>query len=155
MPDSFADVLIERNGIVETAAARMRRGREETIISRMTAIDIRMGDAAENGEIAAMLLQDFNVRRKGVIAPGILWEEVLGQEAEIIADGEHAPGFGGSGAWCSRVVGSPGKSGNHGIEQRQRKHDSGAAQEGAAGQSALDRDVYGGMLHTLIICSGT
>ena len=39
MPDALADVLVERNGIAKTGAARMRRGCEKTIVRRMSSTE--------------------------------------------------------------------------------------------------------------------
>ena len=76
MADAFGDVLVKRNGVAETRTARMRRGGEKADVRRMPAIDVRMRDAAENGEIIAMLLEDLKVGREGVIASGFLREEI-------------------------------------------------------------------------------
>jgi hypothetical protein len=55
MADALANVLIERNSVLEPRAARMRRRRQNAIVRRMTAINIRMTNATENSEIVAML----------------------------------------------------------------------------------------------------
>jgi hypothetical protein len=115
MADAFSDVLIERNRVAETSAARMRRGGEEAVIGGMAAIDIGMGNAAENGEIVAMLAEQFEVRRKLVIGAGIFREEMFREQAEIVTDAEHAARLA-----AGSLVGSPlndgGKSGTHSIE---------------------------------------
>jgi hypothetical protein len=60
--DAFRDVLVEGDGVAETAAARVRGRREEAIVRRVAAIDIRVRDAAEDGEVVAVLLQEIEVR---------------------------------------------------------------------------------------------
>src|SRR5205814_1991662 len=64
VPDALGDVLIQRDGVAKTAAARMRRSREEAIVRRMSAIDVGMGDAAEDREIVAVLLEQFEIWRE-------------------------------------------------------------------------------------------
>src|SRR5205809_6698376 len=89
MPDAFADVLVERDGVAETGAARMRRSGEKTIVRRMPAVHVGMPHAAEHGEIVAMLLEHFEVRRQRVIAPAFLGKEMFRQQTEIVADAKH------------------------------------------------------------------
>ena len=86
--DAFGDVLVERDGVAEAAAARMRRGGEEAVVRRMPAVHVGMRHAAEHGEIVAMLLEQFEVGRQRVIAPALLREEMFRQQAEVVADAE-------------------------------------------------------------------
>src|SRR2546428_4425688 len=88
MPEALADVWVERNGVAESAAARMRRRREETVVRRVPAIHVGMRHAAEDREVVAMLLENFQIRRQWVIAPGLLREELVWQQTEIVADAE-------------------------------------------------------------------
>ena len=87
--DALGDVLVERDGVAKRAAARVRRAGEEADVGRVAAIDVGMRHAAEDGEVFAMLLQQLQVRRGRVVAAGAGWQEVLAQQAEIVADGEH------------------------------------------------------------------
>ena len=57
MPICSRDVLVERDGVAKRAAARMRRGGEEADVRRVPAIDVRMRDAAEDGEVVAVRLR--------------------------------------------------------------------------------------------------
>ena len=41
----------------------MRRGGEEANVGRMSAIDVRMGDAGEDAEVLAMILQELEIGR--------------------------------------------------------------------------------------------
>src|SRR5439155_3755369 len=93
MPDALADVLVERDGVAETGAARMWRGREKAVVRRMPAVHVRMPHAAEDGEIIAMLLEHFEVRRQRIIAPALLRKELFRQKTEIVADAKHPTRF--------------------------------------------------------------
>src|SRR5205807_3726467 len=89
MSDALADVLVERDGVAETGAARMGRGREKTIVRRMPAVHVGMPHAAEHREIVAIFLEHFEVRRQRIIAPAFLWEKMFRQQTEVVADAEH------------------------------------------------------------------
>src|SRR5262249_8227881 len=91
MADPFGDELVERDRVAEAAAGGMWRCRQKTNIRRVTAIDIRVPHAAEDGEVIAMLLQRFQVWRKRVIPATVLREELAGQHAQVVADGKHPP----------------------------------------------------------------
>jgi len=93
VPDAFADVLVERDGVPEPGTSGVRRGCEKAIICRMAAIDIWVGDATENGEIVAMILQSFEVGRQRVTSTAFLWKELFWQEPKIITDAKHATRF--------------------------------------------------------------
>jgi hypothetical protein len=90
----------------------------------VAAIDVGMRDAGEDGEVVAMSLEILEAGREGVIAAFGLGEEVIGEEAEVVADGDHAAGFGSGGFG--------GSLGAHGVEPRESKGDAGAAEKGAA-----------------------
>ena len=81
MPDALGDVLVERDGVAEAAAARMRRGGEEAVVRRMPAVHVRMRHAAEDGQVVAVRLQVLQIRRQRVAAAGLLGEEPVGQQA--------------------------------------------------------------------------
>src|SRR5438445_7709948 len=102
MPDALADVLVQRDGVAETAAARMRRGREEAVVRRMAAIHVGMRHAAEDREIVAMLLEDSQIRRQWVITPVLLREEMFGQQTKVVADAEEPARLA---TWC-RISGN-------------------------------------------------
>ena len=61
VPDAFADVLVQGNGVAETAAARMRGRSQETIVRRMAAVHVGMRHAAEHGEIVPVRLEHFQI----------------------------------------------------------------------------------------------
>src|SRR5687768_5526940 len=90
MANALANVLVQGNGVAEAGAARMRRGGEEAIVRGMAAINIRVGDAAENREVAAMLVQQFEVGRQWILAAPGFREEMFRQQSEVIANAEHA-----------------------------------------------------------------
>ena len=85
----------------------MGRGGEETDVGRMTTVDVWVRDTAEDGEIIAVFLKEFEIRRRRVIAASAFGEKVLRQQSEIVADGEHS----------ARRVGSRGL-----LRARERKH---------------------------------
>ena len=68
MADLLRGELIERNGVAETAAAGMRRGGEEAVVRRMTAVHVGMRHAAEDGELVPMITQQIQVGGGGVVA---------------------------------------------------------------------------------------
>ena len=57
--DLLGDVLVERDGVAKRTATRMRRGRKETYIGGVPAIDVGVRDPAKNTEIGAMVLKIF------------------------------------------------------------------------------------------------
>lgn len=63
--DSFGDVLVERNRVAEGAAGRMRGRGEETDVRRVASVDVGMGDAEEDGEVLAEVLEDFQIASSG------------------------------------------------------------------------------------------
>ena len=62
MTNALGDMLVEGDGITEAATARVRGRRQEAVIGRVAAIDIRVRDAAEDGKVLAVLLQKIEVR---------------------------------------------------------------------------------------------
>ena len=120
--------------------------RSEADVGRMTAVDIGVRNAGKNGEVLAVLLENFKVGRGRVVAARIGGEELSGQKAEVVADAEHA----------ARDTGSlrAGSNGHHRVEKRQGKADTHATQQ----RAARDRAVYVssrsvGFQH--VICTGT
>ena len=69
----------------------MRGGGEEADVGGVAAVDVRVRDAAEDAEVVAMRHQVPKVRRRRVVAPGAGREELVTQEAEVVADAEHPP----------------------------------------------------------------
>jgi len=59
--DVLRGILVERDGVAEAAIAGVRGGGEEAVVGRMPAIHERMGDAAEDGEVIAVLLDRLEV----------------------------------------------------------------------------------------------
>ena len=111
--DAFGDVLVERDGVAERTAGRVRGGRQEADVGRVAAIHVGMRDAGEDGEVLAVLLEDLEVVRGRVVAAGVGGEELTGQQAEVVADGEHAARRGGG----LRA----GRGGSHRVQKRQRQ----------------------------------
>lgn len=103
--DLLGDLLIERDGVAEGAAAGVRRGREKADVGGVAAIDVGMRDTAEDGEVLAVFLEVLQIGRGGVVAAGFFREEEVCQQAEIIADAEEAAGLFGIGGWL-RVGGT-------------------------------------------------
>src|ERR1044071_331091 len=99
----------------------MRRCRQKTDIGRMTAIDIRMRDSRQDGEVSAVILEDLEVARRSVVSPCVSREELSGQQTKIIADAEHT----------ARLCGNLGvrRERSHRVEQRQRQAYADAAKQ--------------------------
>src|ERR1700687_2415253 len=123
MADALGDILVERDGVAKAAAARMRRGGEEAIVRGMSAIDVRMRNAAEDGEVVAVFFEVLEIRRQRVIAPALLWEKLTRQQAEVVADAEHPPRFS---AWrgAGGTLRYRGENGGHRLQHRQGKQDA-------------------------------
>ena len=134
--DALGHELVEGDRIAEAAAARMRSRGQEAVVGRVAAIDIRMGDAREDAEVVAMRLQELEIRRRLVVLTLARREEVVRDEAEVVADAQHAPGLGGG-------RGGRREGRGHGVEHRQGQQHAGAGQEAAAGDGALERDEGG------------
>ena len=124
MTNAFGYVLVERDGVAKARTAGMGRCSEKADVGRMSTIDIGMGDSAKNGEVVAMGFERLQVRRKGVIRPRIFWEEMFGEESQVVADAEYAlRGWGGiSGRKCRA----------HGLEHGEGKACADSANEAAA-----------------------
>lgn len=144
MPDPLADVLVERDGVSEPAAPGMGRGGEETVVGRMPAIDLRMRYAAEYGEIIPVLLQQLEVGGEGVSLAFFLGEEVLGQQAEVVADAEHPAGL-PSRDGCGRGFGGASEDRGHGVQQGQGEGNTRATEELAPRERATGG--YEGAVH--------
>ena len=140
--DLFGDVLVEGDGIAKRTTAGMRRGGEETDVRRVAAIDVRMGDAAENAEIVAMRREALEVGREGVVTTGVRGEELIGEEAKIVADAEHPARLRVRSGRCAAGRGA-GEGWEHRVEEGQRHDDAGAAEKMPAGDGALGGDVGG------------
>ena len=142
MPDAFADVLVERDGVLEPRAARVRRGREETVVRRMPAIDFRMRHAAEHRKAIPMFLQRFEVRRQRIAASAFLGEEMFRQQAEVIADAEH-PARLSARRHASRRLRHGREYRRHRVQQRQGEEDARATKKLAARERRPGRDERG------------
>jgi hypothetical protein len=118
MPDALADVLVERDGVAEACAARMRCGGEKAIVRGMSAIHVRMPHAAEDRKIVAVVLQQFEVRRERVVAATVLREEIFRQQTEVIADAKEAARFSAGRRVGSDAFGHGCKNRRHRIQQR-------------------------------------
>ena len=81
-----------------------------------------------------MFLEMLEVGRGRVAAARRGGEELVGEEAEVVADGEHAARRLGRGRL--------GEDGRHGIEEREGERDAGAAEEPAAGHGPARGDVW-------------
>ena len=124
MADALRRELVKGDRIAEAATARMRRGGEEAVVSRVAAIHIRMRDTTKDGEIIAVRLEHFQVRRELVAATGgsLSREEFFRQQAEVVAHAEEA-------AWRLLFSSGAGKRGLHGLQQRQRHADARGTQK--------------------------
>src|SRR6266487_4479272 len=142
MPDALADVLVERDGVAEAAAARMRRGREEAVVCRMPPIHVGMRHTAENGEIVAMFLENFQIRRQWVIAPALLREELFGQQTKVVADAEEPARLAAGGRISGNTFRHGGKGRRHGIQHRQREQNTRSTEELAPRECGLGRNEW-------------
>ena len=70
----------------------MWRGSQETDVGRMSTVHVRMGNAGENGEVVAVILQEFEIRRRCVIPTISFGKKMFRQQAQIVANGEHSAG---------------------------------------------------------------
>ena len=64
VPIRLGDELVERDRVAEPAAARVRGRGQEADVRRMPAVHVRVRDAAEHGEVVAVLAQGLQVRRR-------------------------------------------------------------------------------------------
>src|SRR6185369_770013 len=93
-------------------------GGEERLLRLVESIDLRMGDAGEDREVAPEVLQDLEVRRQGVLLPRLLLKELLREDALVGLDRNHPA--------RNLAPGRPGQA----LEPRKRERRPGAAQEG-------------------------
>src|ERR1043166_8596309 len=84
-------MLVERNRVSERTAAGMRRGGEETDVSRMPAVHVGMRYAAENTEVLAVFLQPLEIRRGLILCARPRREKLIRKQTEIVADAEQSP----------------------------------------------------------------
>ena len=132
--DLLGDVLIERDGIAEGAAAGMGRGGQEADVGGMSAIHVGMRDAGEDAEIVAVLLEEFQVGRRDVVAACAGGKELIGEQSQVVADGEHAARCGAGREGRRRLLRLR-ERGRHGIEEGEGEGDARAAEE----MPAVDR----------------
>ena len=57
----------------------------------MPAVDIGVRDAAEDGEVLPVLIENLRVKRMRVLPAAGLREELIRQQAKIITDADHPP----------------------------------------------------------------
>src|SRR5262249_22489917 len=105
----------------------MRSRSEEAIVRRMSAVHVRMPDAAEHREVVAMILHLFEVRRELVAFAYLIRfrKKFLWKQAEVIAHAEES-------AWSLDLCRRTGKGGKHCVEQGKREANAGSAEELAA-----------------------
>ena len=84
---SWSSEMELRNELLAGCGGRGQEGD----VRRVAAVHGRVRHAAEDGEVGAVVLQQFQVRRGGVVAAGVLREERLRQQAEVVADAEQPP----------------------------------------------------------------
>jgi hypothetical protein len=96
----------------------------------MTPVHVRMPDAAEDSEILAMLPEAFEVRREGILAPGVLRKELIGQQSKVVTDPQETPWF-AAGRLAGRAC-DAGKRRSHYVQKRQGKQHARAAEKGAS-----------------------
>lgn len=82
--DIFGHKLIEGNRVPESATTGMRRGGQETVVCRMSAIDLGMGDAAEYCEVIAVFSQDLQVGRHRVVPAALLGKKAPGTRPRLL-----------------------------------------------------------------------
>ena len=134
MADTFGHELIERDGVTETAATRMRSRGQEAIVRRVATIDVGVRDAGEDAEIISVRLQEIEVRRRLVVLTLAGRKEVVGYQAKVVANTQHAARL-HRGGWRGR------EGRRHGVKHRQREQHAGSSQEATTGDGALEGDV--------------
>src|SRR5262245_10054555 len=107
----------------------MRRGGEKAIVRGMPAVHVRMPHAAEDREIVAVFLQQFEVGRQRVIASALFREEMLRQQTEIVADAKQAARLPARRRVSGEAFRYSGERGRHRVEHWQRKENTRAAQK--------------------------
>jgi hypothetical protein len=117
--DAFGDVLVKRDRVTERTAGRVRGRGKEADVGGVPAVDVWVGNAREDGEILPKILEDLEVVRGRIVGAGAVRKELGGQQAQVVADRQHAARRGGglcaSGGW------------NHRVQKRQPQADSDAA----------------------------
>src|SRR5688572_4164793 len=94
----------------------------------MAAVDLRVREARDDGELAAVVFDDVEIRGEFVVGAVLLGEEVLGVETEIGVDAEHAArGFGRFFGGADAAV--------HDVERGKGQGDAGSAEHAAAGDA--------------------
>jgi len=68
----------------------MRSSRQEADIGGVATVDIRVRDAGEDRKVLAVILKNLEVRRRRVVMAFARGEELRGQQAEVVANAEHA-----------------------------------------------------------------
>jgi len=116
MSDALANILLQRNRIVKTGAARMGCSGQKAIIRWMPAIHIRMRDTAEHSEVVPMFRKRFQVGRQRVVAATILRKELIRQQSEVVADAKHSAGFSARRRSRSERPLGRAKRGRHGVQ---------------------------------------
>jgi hypothetical protein len=125
LAELFGGVLIERDAVPEAGFECTAGRSEETVVGAMSPVYAGMRKAAEHAELVPHLRKRFQVRRKRVITAIGLGKEVLGQQAKIVRDNEHA-------LWGLRLR-SFREHGGHAFEHRKSQRDAESAQEGTSG----------------------
>ena len=117
----------------------MGRAGEERLVGGMAVAHFGVVESGDEAEVAAMLTEQFKVRRGGVIGALLGGKKVRRVKAEIVQDADEPP-------WCHRFGG---ERGVHRVEPRQGERDPGAFEERAAGERAACRegDVFHGGNH--------
>src|SRR6185503_11302978 len=67
---------VEGDRVSERPATRMRRGRQERDLSRVTAVHVGVRHAAEDGQFLAEVFEDFQVGRLRIVPARLRGEEV-------------------------------------------------------------------------------
>ena len=134
--DPLRRKLIERDRVAESAAARVRRTGQEAVVRRMAGVDVRMPDAAEDGEVVPVGTELLEVWRE-LIAEALRFrrrEEVPGKDAKIVADREEPAR---QGRWSR----GPREGRNHGVEKRQPERHARATEKTAPPKRSAKGDV--------------
>src|SRR5689334_11691240 len=109
----------------------------------MAAVDVRMRDSAENGEVVSMFAQDVQVRREFIVFPRLFRKESRIEQSQIVADRKHPS----RNFFARRFVSL------HRIEHRQAEHDPGAPKEMAPRHRTPQSDKWKVRHEGLAICS--
>src|SRR5215813_5406091 len=85
----------------------------------MASVDIGVRDAAEHRKVLTMFLEDVEIRGELVILAGTRWQETGAEEAQVVADSQHA----------SRSVRAGSECRPHPFEHGQRQRDARATEK--------------------------